>query len=254
MLKFKQDLCSLEKSSYLFSQHWLIHIGEEFRQPGNTRWWATYELYVRLATNWDDVYTSITTAIIDGDVGEDGARVNRLNTLVTDDISRAKLRLEIAFVVIVAKPLVQTNYLLEGDGPCSLIAYDSLIQCKIWFESNFQDLSFPSLLQEIDLAVLVLSPLSFNNDDLICKQTLINHVRESIRPAYNYFMTKIFGDLASDIVIYKILRIANPFSIKRLNYVIDLNEFRNNLLILGHFTEVELNGILNEVSTYLLLC
>ena len=79
-------------------------------------------------------------------------------------------------------------------------------------------------------------------------------VREAIRPAYNYFRNKIFGDLAEDILIYKILRYANPFSIKRMNYEVNLNEIRGDLLSLGHFQLDEINAILNEFSTYLLLC
>ena len=35
-----QDLCSLIKESYGASRHWYGHMGKEFRQPGQTRWWA----------------------------------------------------------------------------------------------------------------------------------------------------------------------------------------------------------------------
>lgn len=252
--KFKQDLCALEKSSYLFSQHWFSIIGQKFRQPGNTRWWATYELYNIICINWNDIYTCITTAVVDGDVGEDGARVNRLNETITNDIFRAQLRLELAFVVIVAKPLVQATYLLEGDGPCSLIAYDLLMKCKVWFELHYQELTFPNLLSEIDVAVEVLSPIMFNNDDVQCRQAMKEHVTGAIRPVYNYFINKIFGELAEDVIVYKILRFTNPFSIKRMNYEINFHEVRNDLLSLGNFNDQEITAILNEFPTYLLLC
>ena len=160
------------KASYLIAGHWQTIIGEEFRQPGNTRWWAFFELYMTIAKQWNDVYVCITTAVIDGDVGEDGARIRRLEAMMTDCEIRAQLRLEIAFVVIVAKPLVQATYNLEGDGPCSLIAYDQLMNCKLWFDTNFEELSFPFLADEIETAVQELSPILFDNNDVLAIDTL----------------------------------------------------------------------------------
>ena len=159
-----------------------------------------------------------------------------------------------AFVIIVAKPLVECTYLLEGDGPCALIAYDELLKCKIWFDTNFEHLTFPYLLQEIDVAVQVLSPISFDNNNEAATDNLKNHVREAIRPAINYFNNKIFGELAKDILIYKILRYCNPFSIKRFNYNINLIELRQDLESLEHFTNLEINSIITEAPTYLLYC
>ena len=178
----------------------------------------------------------------------------RLVQMMTDDISRANLRLELSLVVIVAAPLVKATYNLEGDGPCSLIAYKQLLNCKVWFETHLQHLTFPYLLEEIENAVQVLSPLQFNNDDVLARESLKTRVRSAIEPAWSYFRNKVFGDLGPDIAIYATLRYCNPFSIKRMNYRVNLIELRGGIEALGHFTALDVNRILSEFPTYILLC
>ena len=252
--KFRQDVCALMRASYLIAQHCFNIIKQEFRQPGNTRWWAFYELYVIFCKHWNDVYVCISTAVMDGDVGEVGARINRLVAMMTDCTIRAELRLEIAFVVIVAKPLVQATYNLEGDGPCSLIAYDQLMICKNWFEAHFEELTFPELQEEIELAVEVLSPLKFRNNDVIAREGIRQKVKNAIQPAWDYFRTKIFDDLAKDVAIYKTLRLCNPFSMKRMNFRPNLVEARIGIESLEHFTRDNINQMFNEFPLYLILC
>jgi hypothetical protein len=52
LLKFKEDLCALMKSSYQMHNHWTRSLGITFKHPGNTRWWATGELYFFMHSRW----------------------------------------------------------------------------------------------------------------------------------------------------------------------------------------------------------
>ena len=63
----------------------------------------------------------------------------------------------------------------------------------------------------------------------------------------------IFGDLAKDVAIYKTLRFCNLFSMKRMNYNSILIEARTGIEALGHFTGENINQMLNEFPSYLVL-
>ena len=91
-------------------------------------------------------------------------------------------------------------------------------------------------IEEIENAVQVLSPLQFNNDDVLARESLKTRVRSAIEPAWSYFRNKVFGDLGPDIAIYATLRYCNPFSIKRMNYRVNLIELRGGIEALGHFS------------------
>ncbi|KAJ1442023.1 hypothetical protein B484DRAFT_464399 [Ochromonadaceae sp. CCMP2298] len=63
--------------------------------------------------------------------------------------ARALIELQLALIVIVAKPLVEATYLLEGDGATSLIAYDQIMRIDRWFRTHMPNMTFPGL----DLAI-----------------------------------------------------------------------------------------------------
>lgn len=59
-------------------------LGETFKHPGPTRWWATYELYVRLLTNFDKVKEFVLTAVSVGGLNDDGSRIERMTATIKD--------------------------------------------------------------------------------------------------------------------------------------------------------------------------
>lgn len=69
-------------------------------------------------------------AIPEGGLTDDGARIRRLIQVIDDREMLARLHLELSVVVAVAKPLVEATYLLEGNGPLGLIAYDQVMRIK----------------------------------------------------------------------------------------------------------------------------
>ena len=123
LLKTKQDVCALAKESYSLRSHWYKVTGKHFVHPGNTRWWAYYDLYEEIRSLWTCFITFVMTAVADGNVGESGSRIRRLSTTVNDPVSRTFLKLELDVVVISMKPFVETTYILEGKGPCAIVAY-----------------------------------------------------------------------------------------------------------------------------------
>ena len=102
-----------------------------------------YDLYVDLLKFFKLVVVFVTTAVTHGNVGEDGARIQRPTDIISCPSSRIWLKLELSVVVITIKPVVDATYLHEGSGPTALIAYDLLENIPIGHNVQITNLTFP---------------------------------------------------------------------------------------------------------------
>ena len=138
----------------------------------------------------------------DGNVGETGSRVNRLLLILHDPVALAVLRMELDIVVITMKPLVQGTYLLEGKGPCAIIAYDLVRKIDNWFLTHLDDLTFPGMEEAISSCLKELLEAGRNHT----RDGIIRAIRQKIAPAYDYLKSRILEMLKDDMVIYKTMR------------------------------------------------
>ena len=247
LLRFKQDICALIKDSHLASNYFFDTVGHHFKHPGNTRWWSVYELLSDLLRHFDEVVHFVSTAIEIGSVGEEGARINRLMDIVNSQISRTWLKLEMDVVVLIMKPAVEATYILEGKGPTSLIAFDLLEGIRVSYEVHIEELTFPGLDEVIEECV---ENLDDDNADM-SREWVKGKVKGIIVPAFEYFLSRIYGMLAEDVEIYKCLRFANPIAVRRFRQNFDISLFKESLKMLKHFDVEELNAIVSEVPLYL---
>ena len=172
-------------------------------------------------------------------VTEDGACINRLEATITDTVSRATLKLELAVVVIVARPLVQGTYTMEGDSVTTLIGYDLIQQVNTWFVIHTPGLTFPGLEEAMaDCAVSL-------NLSLV---TIRARVLTMITGVHEYFVSRILGMLAEDVEILRVCRLANPMAYKRISPTVQ--SFRSDVEHLKHFTKAEIDGIVSELTLY----
>ena len=247
LLKFKQDICALIKDSYHSSSHWFDTIGHHFLHPGNTRWWAVYDLYVDLLKFFELVVVFVTTAVTHGNVGEDGARIQRLTDIISCPSSRIWLKLELSVVVITMKPVVDATYLLEGSGPTALIAYDLLENIRIGYNVHITDLTFPGMEYAVDECVEGLA----DGDAVRSRAWVISKVRGIITPSFDYFTSRIYGMLSEDIGIYKTLRYTNPVAVRHILPDFSVASFKVAVQSLRHFDEEEIERMLGEIPEYL---
>jgi hypothetical protein len=191
--------------------------------------------YVALSTNlYTKVVAFITTAI-QGGVGDSGARINRLLNIVNNPKNYSNLVLELMCVVVVARPLVQSTYKLEGDGPVALIAFDEIERINYWFNTHMENLSFPTMLQVINEFEGVL--LQYHDGSI---ETFKSYIRAMIEPVHLYFNSRINGMMEADVAIYKTARFVNPISVAAqrpgvavvTNLITVLNRFTDDDVIL----------------------
>lgn len=250
LLRFKQDICGLIKDSHHSSNHFFDTVGHHFLHPGNTRWWSVYDLYKDIQSYFDEVVLFVMTAVENGGVGEEGARINRLMETVNSRISRTWLKLELDVVVLIMKPAVEATYILEGKGPTSLIAFDLLENIRVGYEAHITDLTFPGLNEAIDDCV---ENLDDDNPDM-SREWVKGKVKGIIVPAFEYYFSRIYGLLSEDVVIYKCLRYANPIAMRRNNQTFEMRLFKEALVSLNHFEAYEIEDMMHEAPEYIILC
>lgn len=69
-------------------------------------------------------------------------RLQRLEALLNNPKATAGLKLELAIADSIGRPLCQSTYMLEGDGPLMLIAYDIMDFVFSLFADRMEQLSF----------------------------------------------------------------------------------------------------------------
>jgi hypothetical protein len=161
--------------------------------------------------NWTLFIVFARTAVSDGNVGESGSRIRRLVTAVDNAETLAWLKLETDVVVITMKPFVEATYLLEGKGPCAIIAYDMVVKIDKWFSTHEINLTFPGM--EVAVTSCWTTLLETNME--ITRDVVVDKVKGIIKPAYEYFRSRIFGMLKEDLDLYRVLRYTNPIEMIR---------------------------------------
>ena len=243
------DLVSLLKSmlgqgggANKSTTRWFYTFNESWKEPGNTRWWATYELIIYLYGNWDkfllfvqavretdDVATLYDTNVKPVEVT--GKRVAKLRALLDTPAKRAYMKLELGVVSIAAKPLIEGTYILEGDGPTSLVTYDVLFHCfchlKRYAEIDLDKWSeVPSDLKAIidESVSTILGGITFTDkpskDEL--RREHMARTRVILAEAFRYFKSTIYdfdnqanaSKLKDDIATYEICRLFDPIGLR----------------------------------------
>ena len=238
---FKDTICQLIRRSGAAKRHWKVCFTVNFVQPGNTRWWATYELFVLFHNEWATLENFVSTAVDIGDLNEDGALITRMINIFADQTEKAILKLEIAVVVIVFKQCVEATYLLEGDNCCSLITYEVVQRLNAWFGDHLTGLTFPGLQAPIAEAAASL------NETVPEVEVRVHVIIDS---AVAYFNSRINEILGEDVNLYRICGMANPVVLKR--YVEPTkDEFRQALMQLNYFSGTEIRDMMLEFDQYI---
>ena len=142
-------------------------------------------------------------AVESGGLRDDGARIRRLVQIVTDKSSRARLHLELAVVVAVAKPLVEATYLLEGNGPLALIAYDQVMCVKLHFDIHKEKATWPGVREAITrYTVEMTADLGDDINENEHRSSTVCEVIGIVEPVEEYFLSRILGHLEDDIDVY----------------------------------------------------
>ena len=99
---------------------WHTLTGLSPRSYSATRWWSKFEVLRQLHDTFGDVLK-----FLEGD-DMPSATSNALLDILRDPSQSRKLKMELAVTTDEMEPFVKATYVLEGDGPLALVAYERL--------------------------------------------------------------------------------------------------------------------------------
>ena len=257
---FKENLCQMMNANGGANKsrpYWMTVFDRSWNPPGNTRWWATFELFVFIYENWERLLHFVNTATTNGQI--EGSLILNLQEAVRDPRRKEILRFEAAVIAKTCLPLIKETYTLEGDSCCSLIAYDIIQGLKDWFEVNLDTVSFQGLPEEIHITAreLASAPEQQDADVIQLMDNMKAKAYSMIEGAKDYFDRTILGILGEDIRKYQACRLVNPFyaSVKLVrgnpqSIRLFMEEFQELVRGLGRFTDDEIRQMTQEIATY----
>ena len=130
-----------------------------------TRWWSRFEVIHQLHNAFGDV---------DSFLGSDNmppATSSKLLEILHDTAKCRKLKMELAITVDAMEPFVKATYVLEGDGPLALVAYERLST----FFSVISTEYYPNVTADAK---------ELSGGDPVREQQLVAYAKTCVQPAY----------------------------------------------------------------------
>lgn len=171
----------------------------------------------------------------------DGVRIKALYKIFVpgaedhDPQQLAMIKMEMAVVVDVTEPLIKATYVLESDGPVSLVASDVLSRTKLGLEVLIPGMDFPNVKRiAAELTAQGLWPQfdfpgGMNYED--SGEAWIAYAKIRCMPCYNYFSDVVM--MHPCMPLFGVASLANP------------NTFRHECInIAGAMTGVALRNLL----------
>ena len=165
------------------------------------------------------------------------ATSNKLLDFLNDLSTQRRLKIELAITVDSMEPFLKACFMLEGDRPLALIAYEQIHKL------------FPSIYLEHYPNTVAMARL-LENGMLARERQLIDYAKTCVEPAYAYFKSKFEGKLKPLVQAFKAARIFSPSKANELKPTTrDVNELQ-----CFSFDSSLLEGLKAELVTYLACC
>ena len=176
---------------------WRTLTGKSPHSYSPTRWWSRFEVLHELHDSFGDVLR-----FLEGD-NMPAATSNALLLILHEPSQLRKLKMELAITIDAMEPFVKTTYILEGDGPLALVAYERLM-------ALFQVITTEHYPNATALAK------SISNGDCAREQQLLAYAKVCVVPAFTYFKSKFENDLKPTLLAFKAARFFSPPKINEI--------------------------------------
>ena len=161
-----------------------------------TRWWSRYEVIAQVHNAFGDIFTFLQNADLPS------TTTNKMLEIINNPGLCRKLKMELAVTMDSMERFVKSTYILKGDGPLALEAYEHIRALSIAISTDH----YPNV-------TAVAKQLS--EGDSSHEQQLLRYVKACTEAAYAYFKTTFEGDLKSAVEAFKAARYFSPFRVSQ---------------------------------------
>ena len=182
---------------------WKERTGISKKSYSPTRWWSWWEVAQQVMLQFAEILPFVQDRL---QTAANKATLRNVEEMFEDGQMKLSLQLELAAVVDAGKPLVESTYILEGDGTLAWQCYEQLMVIQ-------------NSIQVANLPNLVALSREVSGGNLAFAQQCYQYGVAAIQPGWEYFTQTVMGAMGPQVEIFKAARLFSPQQICQLRPV-----------------------------------
>ena len=182
---------------------WKERTGISKKSYSPTRWWSWWEVAQQVMLQFAEILPFVQDRL---QTAANKATLRHVKEMFEDGQMKLSLQLELAAVVDAGKPLVESTYILEGDGTLAWQCYEQLMVIQ-------------NSIQVANLPNLVALSREVSGGNLAFAQQCYQYGVAAIQPGWEYFTQTVMGAMGPQVEIFKAARLFSPQQICQLRPV-----------------------------------
>ena len=173
---------------------WKERTGISKKSYSPTRWWSWWEVAQQVMLQFAEILPFVQDRL---QTAANKATLRHVEEMFEDGQMKLSLQLELAAVVDAGKPLVESTYILEGDGTLAWQCYEQLMVIQ-------------NSIQVANLPNLVALSREVSGENLAFAQQCYQYGVAAIQPGWEYFTQTVMGAMGPQVEIFKAARLFSP--------------------------------------------
>ena len=182
---------------------WKERTGISKKSYSPTRWWSWWEVAQQVMLQFAEILPFVQDRL---QTAANKATLRHVEEMFEDGQMKLSLQLELAAVVDAGKPLVESTFILEGDGTLAWQCYEQLMVIQ-------------NSIQVANLPNLVALSREVSGGNLAFAQQCYQYGVAAIQPGWEYFTQTVMGAMGPQVEIFKAARLFSPQQICQLRPV-----------------------------------
>lgn len=212
---------------------WKERTGISNKSYSPTRWWSWWEVANQIMLQFAEIHPFLQARLQEA---ANKATLRQLDEMLANAQTKLLLQIELAAVVDAGKPMVESTYILEGDGTLAWQCYEQLliIQNSI-HGANLPNLT--ALSREV------------SGGNVAVAQQYHQYGIAAIRPGWEYFTNTVMGVMGPQVEMFKAARLFSPRHITQLRPVANDVDVLTSIAFLNDAAMIA--NMKNELPRYL---
>ncbi|KAK3754796.1 hypothetical protein QZH41_007565 [Actinostola sp. cb2023] len=182
---------------------WRERTGISKKSYSPTRWWSWWEVAQQVMLQFAEIQPFVQERL---QTAVNKATLRQIEEMFDDDQTKLLLQIELAVVVDAGKPMVQSTYILEGDGTLAWQCYEQLLV----IQNSIQVANLPNL-EALSRHV--------SGGNAVFAQQCYQYGVAAIQPGWEYFTQTVMGVMGPQVLIFKAARLFSPHQVCQLRPV-----------------------------------
>jgi len=212
---------------------WKEHTGISNKSYSPTRWWSWWEVANQIMLQFAEIHPFLQARLQEA---ANKATLRQLDETLANAQTKLLLQIELAAVVHAGKPMVESTYILEGDGTLAWQCYEQLLI----IQNSIHGANLPNL-----------TALSrdVSGGNVALAQQYHQYGIAAIPPGWEYLTNTVMGVMGPLVETFKAARLFSPHHITQLRPVANDVDVLTSIAFLNDAAMIA--NMKNELPRYL---